>query len=93
MTEIAIEPIDDQRFGVVVTEGDVTTHHEFDVEPEEFDDLLLGETPREEVVAETIDYLLDTFTVAELPKTLSLRALRKEYEEYDDELRERVGVG
>lgn len=83
-------PIEDGRYAVTVTEGDLTTHHEVDVPPECPAALEVEGTAGEVVAGESIGFLLDRFPLAELPDTIGVDELQDRYPEYPEELRRRV---
>lgn len=93
MTDITLMTIEDGRYSVDVTEGDVTTTHEVDISERLVDDLALDDVDAEDIVLESVAFLLDRETYAELPGRLDLEDIAGRYrEEYYRELRDRLGT-
>jgi hypothetical protein len=84
------------RFGVQVTEGDVTTSHEVEVPPEILDELGLagaGESideVAEQVVRETFAFLLEREPATSILRTFSLTDVSRYFPEFFDELQTRL---
>ncbi len=92
MTNIDVTSLDDDRFGVQVREGDITTSHLVRVPQAMLDDLRL-DAGREEVVRESLGFLLEREPAASIASELSLDEIARSYPEYYDELRLRLAPG
>ncbi len=90
MTTINITPMEPNHFGVQIEEGDLTTSHRVYVPPAFLDDLALLDADHENVVRESLGFLLDRVKPTEIPPEVSLEAVAREYPEFYDELRARL---
>lgn len=95
-TTLHIVAMGPDRFGVQVTEGDVTTSHEVEVQSEILDELGLaaaGEPSNglsEQVVRETFAFLLEREPATSILRTFSLTDVSRYFPEFFDELRTRL---
>lgn len=92
-TTVHIVAMGPGRFGVQVTEGDVTTSHEVEVQPDILDDLGLataGEPTDEQVVRETFAFLLEREPATSILRTFSLTDVSRYFPEFFEELRARL---
>jgi hypothetical protein len=90
MTDIDVTSLEDGSFGVQVREGDLTTSHVVRMPEAMVDDLQL-EAGGEDVVRESIGFLLEREPAASIASELSLEEIARSYPEYYDELRLRLG--
>jgi hypothetical protein len=80
------------RFGVQVTEGDVTSSHEVLV-PEDLVTELgydVGDVAPEMIVREALAFLLERVPATSIAPEVSLAAVSDEYDDFDAELRTRL---
>jgi hypothetical protein len=89
---VRVLDIDDQRFAVEVTEGDLTTHHQVTVPDALLDDLLIPGLDRDRVVREAVKYLLERERNTELPAEIDLVTIEHEDTSFLEELRARLGA-
>lgn len=93
MTAMTITEMEPDHYGVQIEEGDVTTSHRVYVSGGFVDDLQLVDVDRERIVRETLAFLLDRVPATQVPTELSVDRIGREYPEYFDELRSRLGEG
>ena len=85
-----------ERFGVQVTEGDVTTSHEVHVKAEILDELGLtaaeqdGDDGAERMVRETFAFLLEREPATSILRRFSLDDVSRYFPEFHDELQTRL---
>ncbi len=91
MTTMTITEMEPDHFGVQIEEGDVTTSHRVRVPGGFVDDLQLAEVDRERIVRETLAFLLERVPATQVPPELTVDGIGREYPEYYDELRGRLG--
>jgi hypothetical protein len=90
VTEIEVTPLHEGAFGVKVTEGEVTTDHRVTVPPALVDDLGLGDTQPEEIVRESIAFLLEREPAASILPQFSLDDIGRYFPEFTSELPRRL---
>lgn len=87
------------RFGVQVTEGDVTTSHEVEVQADVLDELGLAgvdgptDDVSERVVRETFAFLLEREPATSILRTFSLTDVSRYFPEFFEELQARLAGG
>ena len=91
MTDITVTPTGDDRYGVAIREGDVTTNHEVRVPADLVDDLGLGDVDPERLVRESIEFLLEREPATSIMSEFALSDIRRFFDDYDDEIATRVG--
>jgi hypothetical protein len=95
-TRVGVVALGPGRFGVQVTEGDVTTSHEVEVQPEILDDLGLAgaddavDQVAEQVVRETFAFLLEREPATSILRTFSLIDVSRYFPEFFEELQTRL---
>lgn len=87
---VRIQRLGPFEFGAEVHEGQDTTHHKATLSQDFLDDLLVPDADPEEVVAETVRYLLDSEPGVAIPHDLSLDHLANHDHDYLAELRARL---
>jgi bifunctional DNA-binding transcriptional regulator/antitoxin component of YhaV-PrlF toxin-antitoxin module len=88
--DVAVTPLDPGRFGVQVTEGDLTTDHEV-VVPEGYRETLsLDAVDDETIVLETFDYLLEREPAAAILRSFSVDEVRDHFPDFESDLRARL---
>lgn len=90
MTDVAITPLDERRFGVAITEGENTTHHEVSVPQEMLDDLVLPPDDAERLVRESVAFLLEREPSTSIRHAFSLNDIASYFPEYPAEIRLRL---
>jgi hypothetical protein len=91
MTEIRLQPAGQHDYGVTVVEGDIVTDHKVRVTEDFLDALALPDADEEQVVRETIDFLLERKKSTELYEEFDLDTIIDQYpDDYLDELRVRL---
>lgn len=90
MSEITITAMEPGRYGVQVSEGDVTTSHRVTVADDLLDDLGLSGVDPELVVRETIGFLLDREPATSILEEFSLDRVPGFFPDFYDELRARL---
>ncbi|HET6964270.1 MAG TPA: hypothetical protein VFH58_05820 [Acidimicrobiales bacterium] len=92
MSRIVVTPLEPNRFGVEVTEGEVTTSHKVSV-PEEFvDDLNLRDVDLGTVVEESFAFLLDREPASAIQGDFPIDQIATRHIDYYDELRTRLNL-
>lgn len=90
MSEIQVTPMGPGRFGVQVREGDVETSHQVTV-PEPFlDELGLGDADQEQVVRESIAFLLEREPATSIMQEFDLPTISRFFSDYPEELGRRL---
>ena len=91
MSEIVVTPMGPGQFGVQVREGDTETSHHVTV-PEPFlDDLGLAGADQEQVVRESIEFLLEREPATSIMPEFDLPTISRFFSEYPEELGRRLG--
>ena len=91
MTEIRLHPAGEHDYGVTVVEGDIVTDHKVRVTEDFLDALALPDADEEQVVRESIDFLLERKKSTELYEEFELDTIIDQYpDDYLDELRTRL---
>ena len=90
MTEINVTPMEPERYGVQVREGDTTTSHRVRVPPALLDDLGLGDAEPETVVRESFEFLLEREPAPSILSEFSLADIARYFPEYYEELSTRL---
>jgi hypothetical protein len=91
MTEIRLQPAGEHDYGVTVVEGDIITDHKVRVTEDFLDALAMPDADEEEVVRESIDFLLERKKSTELYEEFDLDTIIDQYpDDYLDELRTRL---
>jgi hypothetical protein len=80
------------RFGIQVTEGDVTTSHEVHLEADVLDEVGVTEGGAERVVRETFAFLLEREPATSILRSFSLADVSRYFPEFRDELRTRLAT-
>jgi hypothetical protein len=91
MTQIEMNPMGPDEFGVQVHEGDLTTSHRVTVPADMVDDLQLGEVDRAVLVEESFTFLLEREPATSILREFSLRDITRFFPEYPAELQRRLG--
>jgi hypothetical protein len=91
MTEIRLQPAGEHDYGVTVVEGDIITDHKVRVTEDFLDALAMPDADEEDVVRESIDFLLERKKSTELYEEFDLDTIIDQYpDDYLDELRTRL---
>jgi hypothetical protein len=90
MTDIDIQPLVDEAYGVEVTEGTTTTNHKVTVPGWLLEELGLEETPPEEVLRESFRYMLEREPSTSILQEFSLDDIAAYFPEYFEDLKERL---
>jgi hypothetical protein len=90
VTEIEVTPLNQGAFGVKVTEGEVTTDHRVTVPPALVDDLGLAVTEPEDIVRESIAFLLEREPATSILPEFSLDEIGRYFPEFISELPRRL---
>ena len=92
MTEqIRLQPAGEHAYGVTVVEGDLVTDHKVRATDDFLDALALPDADEEQVVRETIEFLLERRKSTELYEEFDLDIVIDQYpDDYLDELRTRL---
>ena len=91
MTDIRITPLEEGAFGVEVVEGDTATNHRVTVPPSLVDDLGLGGLPEEDLVRESIEFLLERERATSILGDFALDTIERFFPGYGEELPRRLG--
>jgi hypothetical protein len=90
-TQITVTAMEPEWFGVQIAEGNLRTSHRVRLTGGLVDDLMLGDEVPEDVVRESIRYLLDREPSSEIPDEVILDRVEAEDHGFADELRARLG--
>lgn len=90
MTDVVITPLEPGRFRAEVTEGHLTTSHRVLVPDGLLDELGLAESDREQVVQETIRFLLEREPATSILPEFSLQDVPRYFPEFYEELGRRL---
>jgi hypothetical protein len=91
MTEIRLSPAGEHDYGVTVVEGDIVTDHKVRVTEDFLDALAMPDAEEEDVVRESVDFLLERKKSTELYEEFDLDTIIDQYpDDYLDELRTRL---
>lgn len=88
--KIRVQELDAHTYAVDVTEGTTRTHHRVTVPTDLIDDLGLSGTDEEQVVRESIAFVLDREPVTSLHDEFPLDVLASRFPDFGDELRTRL---
>jgi hypothetical protein len=89
MTDIDIQPLEPGSYGVRIVEGENITHHRVEVPEDLLDDLRIQSDP-EDVVRESISFLLERTPAADIGEDISLDEVSRTHSDYAEELRLRL---
>ena len=92
MSAIRVVPIDDEHFGVDVTEGTTTTHHKVAVPWTVLDEIGFIDPDPAEIVEATIAFLLDREPATALWPDFPLDQVAVKYPGFWDEIRTRLAA-
>ncbi len=92
MSEITVTALDEGAFGVEIRQGGVTTNHRVTVPEDMVDDLGLGDVDREQLVRESIEFLLEREPPSSILSEFALSDIQRYFGEYHDEIGRRVGA-
>ncbi len=92
MSEITVTALDRGAFGVEIQQGGATTNHRVTVPDEMVADLGLGDVDREQLVRESIEFLLEREPPSSILPEFALTDIQKYFGEYYDEIGGRVGA-
>ncbi|MFL6136386.1 MAG: hypothetical protein ACJ74O_01095 [Frankiaceae bacterium] len=91
MTEIRLRPAGEHDYGVTVIEGDIATDHKVRVTEDFLDALAVPDADEEQVVRESIGFLLERKKSTELYEEFELDTIVDQYpDDYLNELRTRL---
>ena len=90
MSEITITAMEPDHYGVQVREGDTTTSHRVFVPPAMLDDLGLIDVDHEQVIRESIAFLLEREPATAIQREFALDDIAGFFPEYYDELQTRL---
>lgn len=88
--EISITPLGAGEFGVELRQGDVTTSHKVCVPATFADDLGLVEVDQEQLVRESMAFLLEREPATSILPEFGLDIIPRYFPEYSDELVRRI---
>lgn len=91
MTTTSVTEMEPGWFGVQVEDGDTTTSHRIHLSEGLVDDLVLGDAEPSRIVEESVGFLLERIAATSIPPEVSLDRVARDYPEYADELRLRLG--
>jgi hypothetical protein len=91
MTTTTVTEMEPGWFGVQVEDGDITTSHRIRLSRGLVDDLLLDDADPARIVEESVGFLLERVAATSIPAEVSLDQVTRDYPEYPDELRLRLG--
>lgn len=92
MTSIVVTALGNDRYGVKITEGDITTGHRVAVAPDLLDDLGIADADPVEVVRQTIGFLLDREPSTSIWEHFPLDQVAQHYPDFYDELLTRLAA-
>ncbi|HEX3425760.1 MAG TPA: hypothetical protein VHT30_06490 [Acidimicrobiales bacterium] len=92
MTSVVVTPLEHNRYGVKITEGDITTGHRVSVPPELLDDLGIVDADPVEVVRQAIGFLLDREPATAIWEHFPLDQIAQHYPDFYDELLTRLAA-
>jgi hypothetical protein len=92
VSQIVVTPLEPTRFGVAVSEGQVTTHHKVAVPEQLVDDLGLGDVDPALIVREAFAFLLDREPAAAIQGDFPIDQIADRYPQFYEELQSRLGV-
>jgi hypothetical protein len=91
MTDITVKPMGDDTYGATIREGDLTTNHVVRVTDDFRDALAIPDADEEQVVHESLAFLLEREKSTELYEEFELDLLIDKFpDDYLDELRTRL---
>ncbi len=90
MTEIDVNGMGTNEFGVQLREGDTTTSHRVTVPGDLIADLQLGDIDQSAIVQESFAFLLEREPATSILRQFSLRDISRYFPEYPDELQRRL---
>ncbi|MGH2684028.1 MAG: hypothetical protein ACRDJP_00985 [Actinomycetota bacterium] len=90
MSEINITAMEPDHYGVQVREGDTTTSHRVFVPPAMLDDLGLVDVDHEQLIRESIAFLLEREPVTSIMQEFALDDIPTHFPDYYDELQSRL---
>jgi hypothetical protein len=91
MTQITVTPLEPRWYGVEVEEGHVRTGHRV-VVPEDLFESGLPDAPPEDLVRESIAFLVEHEPAVAIPPELRLVDIADDFRDYPEEIRRRVGA-
>ena len=89
--QIAITHMTEHEYGVTVTEGDHSTHHQVRVPERLHDDLGLVGLDEEELVRESFHFLLEREPADAILSDFDLDVISRYFPDYESEIRTRLG--
>lgn len=92
MSDITVSKLDDEHFGVAVTEGPTTTHHKVAVPWTAMDEIGLIDGDPARVAGETVAFLLDRQPATALWPDFPVTQVADHYPDFYDELRTRLAA-
>jgi transaldolase len=93
--KIDVRPLGPHEYAVTLTEGTDTTNHRVTVPEELLDELALDPQDKEteeNLVRESMAYLLDRVNADEIEHDVDLEEIANEHEDYSGELSSRLGL-
>jgi len=90
MTTMRVVSMAPGEYGVEVEEGNGITGHKVRVSPAFLDDLLLGGVDGEQIVRETIDFLLEREPATSILPEFTLEDVARYFPEFPEELQRRL---
>jgi hypothetical protein len=91
VSRITVRPLEPTRYGVEVTEGQVTTTHKVAVPPDFLDDLGIPDLDPGVVVEEAFAFLLDRVPASAIQGDFPIDQIARRHPDFYDELRSRLG--
>jgi hypothetical protein len=88
---VEVTPMEPRRFGVQVTEGQVTTSHRVFVPPTLVEDLGLDEADATRLVEASFEFLLEREPNTAILRDFALDDIARFFPDYFDEVRTRLG--
>jgi hypothetical protein len=92
MSRISVTPLEATRFGVEVTEGDVTTNHKVAVSDQFVDDLGVTDLDPVVIVHEAFAFLLDREPASAILRDFPIEQIASYFPDFYDELRVRLNA-
>ncbi|MCA1846162.1 MAG: hypothetical protein LC792_23815 [Actinobacteria bacterium] len=90
MTTMRVVSMAPDEYGVEVEEGNEVTGHKVRLNPTFLDDLLLNGVEGEQIVRETIDFLLEREPATSILPEFSLEDVTRYFPEFPEELQRRL---
>ncbi|GAB3298207.1 hypothetical protein [Parasphingorhabdus pacifica] len=90
--QVKVLALGEHRFAAEVHEANETTHHEVRSSQKLLDDLAIPEPDEQQLVAESVKYLLQKVPVTSVPEEIDLNGMEAEDGDYLAEIRVRMST-